>query len=146
LSFAHYSRKATDEINHLPPPVLRRFSQEKFRISGTVKDAKTQELIPGVSVYLEGSTLGTQADSLGRFSIKNVPTGRYQLVASFVGYKPYIQAIEVLKDIKEVAIRLIEDNQTLAEVQVRSGRDKTWEKQMRVFEKAFLGDNYSKKR
>jgi hypothetical protein len=121
------------------------FSQEKYRLSGTVKDAKTQELIPGASVYLEGSTLGTQADSLGRYTIKNVPTGRYQLVASFVGYKPYIQAIEVLKDIKEVTVRLIEDNQTLAEVQVRAGRDKTWEKQMRVFERAFLGDNYSKK-
>ncbi|MFM1836572.1 MAG: hypothetical protein RJA04_1260 [Bacteroidota bacterium] len=121
------------------------FSQEKYRLSGTVKDTKTQELIPGASVYLEGSTLGTQADSLGRYTIKNVPTGRYQLVASFVGYKPYIQAIEVLNDIKEVTVRLIEDNQTLAEVQVRAGRDKTWEKQMRIFERAFLGDNYIKK-
>ena len=121
------------------------FSQEKFRVSGIVKDAKTFEVIPGASVYLEGTTIGTQADSLGRFSLKNIAQGRYQLVSSFVGYKPVIQFIDINRQAKELVILLEEDNQTLAEVRVVAGRDKTWEKGLRKFERAFLGDTYSKK-
>jgi hypothetical protein len=40
---------------------------------------------------------------------------------------------------------LEEDNQTLAEVRVVAGRDKDWEKGLRKFERAFLGDSYNKK-
>lgn len=121
------------------------FSQEKYRISGGVKDAKTQESIPGASIYLESTTFGTQADSLGKYGIRNIPAGRYQLVASFVGYKPSIQFIELLKESKILNIALEEDNLTLDEVRVSSKRDKTWEKQIRIFEKAFLGDSYNRK-
>lgn len=121
------------------------FSQEKFRVSGTVKDAKTLETIPGASVYLEGTTIGTQADSLGRFALKNIAEGRYQLVSSFVGYKPALQFIDINKLPKQLVILLEEDNQTLAEVRVIAGRDKGWEKGLRKFEHAFLGDSYNKK-
>jgi hypothetical protein len=121
------------------------FSQEKYRISGSVKDAKSQEFIPGASVYLESTTFGTQADSLGKFGLRNIPAGRYRMVTSFVGYKPSIQFVELLKESKTLTITLEEDNQTLAEVRVSSKRDKTWEKQMRTFEKAFLGDSYNRK-
>ncbi len=121
------------------------FSQEKFRISGSVKDQKTGMGIPGASVYLEGSTLGTQADSLGNYQLNRIPLGRYRLVASFVGYKSKIQLVELLKESKSLNISLEEDNLTLDEVRVSSTRDKTWEKQIRTFEKAFLGDSYNKK-
>jgi hypothetical protein len=80
------------------------FSQEKFRVSGTVKDAKTLETIPGASVYLEGTTIGTQADSLGRFALKNIAEGRYQLVSSFVGYKPALQFIDINKLPKQLVM------------------------------------------
>ena len=114
------------------------FSQEKYRISGSVKDAKTGVGIPGASIYLEGTTLGTQADSAGNYHVNRIATGRYRLVASFVGYKPRIQFIEVRTESKVLNLTLEEDNQTLDEVRVSSTRDKTWEKQIRIFEKAFL--------
>ncbi|MEN9958349.1 MAG: hypothetical protein RLZZ474_593 [Bacteroidota bacterium] len=120
-------------------------AQEKYRISGNVRDAKTGMGIPGASVYLEGSTFGAQADSLGNFYLKRIPTGRYRMVASFVGYKHKIQQVEILKESKALNIFLEEDNQTLDEVRVSSSRDKTWEKQIRTFEKAFLGDSYNSK-
>jgi CarboxypepD_reg-like domain len=121
------------------------FSQEKQRISGVIKDAKTKEVIPGANVYLEGTTIGTQADSLGHFTLKNIVRGRYQLVGSFVGYKPAFQFIDINAQPKEYIILLEEDNQTLAEVRVVAGRDKDWEKGLRKFERAFLGDSYNKK-
>jgi hypothetical protein len=121
------------------------FSQEKYRISGSVKDAKTGVGISGASIYLEGTTLGTQADSAGNYHVNRVAAGRYRLVASFVGYKPHIQFIEVRTESKVLNLTLEEDNQTLDEVRVSSTRDKTWEKQIRIFEKAFLGDSYNRK-
>jgi hypothetical protein len=121
------------------------FSQEKYRISGVVKDAKTLQVIPGASVYFEGTTIGSQADSLGQFNLRNIAMGRYQLVGSFVGYKPSLQFIDINKQPKQVIILLEEDNQTLDEVRVSAGRDKVWEKGLRKFERAFLGDSYSKK-
>jgi len=121
------------------------FSQEKQRISGVIKDAKTKEVIPGANVYLEGTTIGTQADSLGLFTLRNIVRGRYQLVGSFVGYKPAFQFIDINSQPKEYIILLEKDNQTLAEVRVVAGRDKDWEKGLRKFERAFLGDSYNKK-
>lgn len=121
------------------------FSQEKQRITGVIKDAKTKEVIPGANVYLEGTTIGTQADSLGQFTLKNIAQGRYQLVGSFVGYKPAFQFIDINTHSKVFIILLEEDNQTLAEVRVVAGRDKDWEKGLRKFERAFLGESYNKK-
>lgn len=120
-------------------------AQEKYRISGNVQDAKTGMGIPGVNVYLEGSTFGAQADSLGNFHLNRIPTGRYRIVASFVGYKTKIQQVELWKESKTLNISLEEDNQTLDEVRVSSSRNKTWEKHIRTFEKAFLGDSYNSK-
>lgn len=121
------------------------FAQEKYQISGRVKDAKTGLGIPGASIYLEGTTLGTQADSSGNYQVNRITTGRYRFVASFVGYKPSIQFIEIRGESKVLHLTLTEDNQTLDEVRVSATRDKTWEKQIHRFEKAFLGDNYNRK-
>lgn len=121
------------------------FSQEKYQITGIVKDIKSAQAIPGASVYLEGSTIGAQADSLGNYKLNRISAGRHRLVASFVGYKPKIFIIELLKESQVINISLEEDSKTLDEVRVSSKRDKAWERQIRNFEKSFLGDNYNRK-
>lgn len=101
--------------------------------------------IPGVNIYLEGTTLGTQTDSLGRFQLRNIPFGRYKIVASMVGYTPFIDFLDVDKQAKNLAIRLAEDTKTLDEIRVVATRDKVWEKHMKTFERIFLGESYNKK-
>lgn len=54
-------------------------------ISGLVRDAERQP-IPGVSVVIKGTTLGTTTDAEGRFSLQ-VDGENTVLVFSFVGYK-----------------------------------------------------------
>ncbi len=54
-------------------------------ISGRVVDAKGQGL-PGVTVLIEGTTLGAGTNGDGTFSIQHVPAGAHTLVISFVGY------------------------------------------------------------
>ncbi|WP_400191370.1 SusC/RagA family TonB-linked outer membrane protein [Hymenobacter sp. B81] len=54
-------------------------------ISGRLLDDKNLPL-PGVTVLVEGTQLGTSTNSEGGFLIQNVPAGPQTVVASFVGY------------------------------------------------------------
>lgn len=60
---------------------------QKGKITGYVRDAKTQEALIGVTVKLEDTTLGGVTDLDGYYRIPNIPVGTYNVVASFVGYK-----------------------------------------------------------
>ena len=54
-------------------------------ISGKVLDSKGSG-IPGATVLVEGSTLGSSSNVDGTFNITNVPAGPHTLTISFVGY------------------------------------------------------------
>ena len=54
-------------------------------VSGRVVDAQGQGL-PGVTVLVEGTTLGASTDADGTFTIQRVPAGPHTLVVSYVGY------------------------------------------------------------
>ncbi len=59
-------------------------------VSGRVTDASDQSPMPGVTVLVKGSTLGTTTDFDGNFQL-NVPNEGSMIVFSFIGY----QTIEV---------------------------------------------------
>ena len=62
-------------------------AQSNGKIAGTVVDADTGDLFPGVSVYLEEKThIGTTTQADGKFFLLGVPPGKYTLVMSFVGF------------------------------------------------------------
>jgi hypothetical protein len=106
---------------------------------------KGTTIIPGASIFIEGTTMGTQSDAKGHYVLKNIPPGRHRLVASMVGYVPKLVLIEFPGKITELNINLEEDNKTLDEVRVVGSQDKLWEKQFREFEKGFLGESYNRK-
>lgn len=54
-------------------------------VTGRVIDAGSGQTLPGVSVFVRGTTIGTATDINGNFSI-SVPSTSTQLVISFVGY------------------------------------------------------------
>lgn len=54
-------------------------------VTGTVKDATTNELLPGVNVTVEGTTIGVVTDFDGNYSLR-VPSADAVIVFSFVGY------------------------------------------------------------
>ena len=56
-------------------------------IKGTVTDGKTSEPMMSAQVMLEGTSLGSETDSAGRFSITNIPAGTYTLVFHYMGYE-----------------------------------------------------------
>jgi len=64
-------------------------------VSGRVTDAKN-EGIPGATVLVEGTSLGSSSNVDGSFSIANVPAGPHTLVISFVGYNSVSRPVTVV--------------------------------------------------
>jgi TonB-linked SusC/RagA family outer membrane protein len=60
--------------------------QNAQKVSGRVTDSSASPL-PGVTVLVKGTTIGTITDTDGRYSISNIPE-KATLVFSFVGMKP----------------------------------------------------------
>ncbi len=57
------------------------------QIKGVVKDAKTKEPIPGASVQIVGTQMGSITDVNGRYNIRLVPPGEYTVKYTTVGYQ-----------------------------------------------------------
>ncbi|MCH7410466.1 TonB-dependent receptor [Belliella sp. DSM 111904] len=58
---------------------------QQIQVTGTVKDGDTGESLPGVNVFVKGSTTGTATDIDGTFNL-SVPSSNSVLVFSFIGY------------------------------------------------------------
>ena len=67
-------------------------------IKGTVIDAETGDALPGASVFIEESRMGTVSDFEGRFEFTSRATGAAELVISMIGYETYRQACTLGED------------------------------------------------
>ncbi len=64
-------------------------AQQTGTLSGTVKDASTGEALPGVNVIIKGTYYGAATDINGKYSIKNINSGTYNIDISLIGYKTF---------------------------------------------------------
>lgn len=70
------------------------------KISGEVIDAETGNPIEGATVRINGTSHATMTDLDGEFYIINMPSGKYNVVISFVGYESIIKKdVRVLADL-----------------------------------------------
>ncbi|MDA3928902.1 MAG: TonB-dependent receptor [Prolixibacteraceae bacterium] len=92
----------------------------QYSIEGKVT-SKNGEILPGASIILEGTTLGTVSNSEGNFELKNVPEKTYILKASFIGYVTYQKEIQLKTNLK-INIELEEDAVLTEEVFVQATR------------------------
>ncbi len=73
-------------------------AQNKFTVSGTIKDKKTGEVLIGATVKVaDKPALGAATNEYGFYSL-TLPTGPYKLLVDYVGYKE--QELEVSPDKK----------------------------------------------
>lgn len=61
------------------------------KISGKVTDASNEEPLPGVNVFIDGTTMGASTDLEGDYFILNIPPGVYSLKAEMIGYASQTQ-------------------------------------------------------
>ncbi len=64
------------------------YSQDKFTISGYIKDVKNGEALIGSTVAKKGTSIGASANEYGFFSL-TLPKGEHLIIVSIIGYKPF---------------------------------------------------------
>lgn len=92
-------------------------------IFGYVVNSKTKEHVSFINVVLKNTTIGTTTDDVGRYSLKNLPEGKFIIVAEGVGFKPLEKEVRVEKGKSvELNFEIEEDALNLNEVVVTAGR------------------------
>ena len=100
------------------------WAQNTGKLAGTVVDRSTNDPLPGATVVIEGTQLGTATNANGEYFIIGVPVGSYSIRASFVGFEDLVyQAVEVNAGYtREVDFALGEDVEQLGELVVEYER------------------------
>lgn len=96
------------------------FSQDKFGISGYLKDSSTGEALIGATIYIKGTNIGTSTNSYGFYSL-NLPKGDYTVVFSYISYNNIEKEISLNKGI-QIDIELQPESVQIGEVVIK--RDK----------------------
>lgn len=66
--------------------ILTSSSYARCKLTGTIFDANTKSPLPGASIFVKGTSIGTTADKDGKYSL-NIKDGKYILEISYLGYK-----------------------------------------------------------
>lgn len=96
-------------------------AQQKFTVSGYVKDIKNGEALIGVTVYKKNSQIGTSTNAYGFYSL-TLPKGPDTLVFSFVGYKTIMKSID-LDSNQSLSLEMGEEGTELDEVVISSEKE-----------------------
>ncbi|MEO1012417.1 MAG: carboxypeptidase-like regulatory domain-containing protein [Bacteroidota bacterium] len=109
-------------------------------VRGQVFDDFTKEPLYGVSVYFDGTTIGTITDEEGYFEITTPRPITALLVVTFIGYKS-----QIFKDIKKKDLGKIFLKESAFQLDEVILEPDTWsrEKKWNIFKREFLGQGAS---
>lgn len=116
--------------------------QAQTLIKGQIRDGKTKELLQGVSVYVNNSTLGTTTDQDGKFAFSVPFSGKIELVFSYIGYEKSTMILES-QQVNEITVALKPQSNTLNEVVIKATKNKSghYDKWGPLFNKLLMGNN-----
>ena len=71
------------------------------QLTGVVKDKQTGEPIPGVNIFVVDVQRGVATDSTGRYEVKNLRAGKYDVRFTHIGYQTYfVKRVIINPDLK----------------------------------------------
>jgi hypothetical protein len=95
-------------------------AQNKYTVSGTIKDKHSGESLIGAAVKIEERNIGTVTNGYGFYAI-TAPQGNYTVSVNYAGYLSAVQKITLDKNI-QLVVELQQGTATLHEVTVTSGK------------------------
>ncbi|MFI8377950.1 carboxypeptidase-like regulatory domain-containing protein [Leeuwenhoekiella sp. NPDC079379] len=114
------------------------FSQS--RLSGSVYSAKDSTALEAVSIYFDGTTIGTITNKEGHFTLTIEAGIKSPLVISMIGYAPVYVSDYFNTNGRIPAIYLIENTEQLDAVYLEND-DWSRKRKLNVFRKEFLGNS-----
>ena len=101
----------------LIPLITFALSQTTGKISGIIFEEDSKDPLPGANIYLVNTSYGTASDENGRFTIINIPPGKYVLKTDMIGYKS-VQMDNLVISVNRTTSLDIEMYQTVIEGEV----------------------------
>lgn len=92
------------------------FAQTRYTLSGTIREASSNETLIGVTVAFLDLKSGTTTNEYGFYSI-TLPEGEYQVLVSYLGFQDIVRTINLNSD-KNIDFDLREQAEELSEVVV----------------------------
>ena len=109
----------------------------QLTVRGVARDSLTHEPLGFASVFLANTTYGATTDAQGRFELRGVAAGPYELLVSYLGYQLYRRSVLVQDKSLTVNPQLLPTSRQLAEVVVRPHKNNPDD--YRKFEELFVG-------
>lgn len=94
------------------------FGQNKFTISGYVKDLTNGEAMIGATVSKQGTSIGASTNAYGFYSF-TLPSGTNTIAVNYIGYKSSVFVVN-LRDNTTKDIEIEEEGKQLEEVEISS--------------------------
>ena len=91
-------------------------AQDKFTVSGSIKDAANGEGLIGAIVQVQGQSVGASTNEYGFYSL-TLPSGNYTLVYSYLGYVNQAKPVTLTRS-QKIDIQLIAEDVQIEEVVV----------------------------
>jgi hypothetical protein len=89
-------------------------AQEKFTVSGHIKDAANGEGLIGATVQVQGQAIGAATNEYGFYSL-TLPKGNYSLVYTYIGFVAQTKEV-VLQSNQKIEIQLVGEQVMMDEV------------------------------
>lgn len=120
--------------------ILPNWCFAQFNISGRVLNQDDKKPLSNVNVFLSNATIGSKTAVDGSFTLLRIKPGKYELIASIVGFETYHKTITVSRSNVEMAdIALLPKTIALKEVSIKYHKDPMREKYYEWFKPEFLG-------
>lgn len=91
-------------------------------IRGSIKNAINNEVLPSVTVIVQGTTIGVLSDFDGNYSIEKLKPGFYNVEFKYIGYKSkVVYEVQVTNSKPSIIdVELEEESKNIAEVEVKA--------------------------
>ncbi len=91
-------------------------------IRGSIKNAINNEVLPSVTVIIQGTTIGVLSDFDGNYSIEKLKPGFYNVEFKYIGYKSkVVYEVQVTNSKPSIIdVELEEESKNIAEVEVKA--------------------------
>ena len=111
-------------------------------LAGVVIDKSNQDSLPGVHLFLVGTSYGATTDARGSFTLDHIPLGTREIGISIIGYETRVIRVE-FTDTTQVyrEIELTPEVYELGKVVVSDKRNRRWRKRLKKFTRYFIGES-----
>ncbi|WP_439559702.1 carboxypeptidase-like regulatory domain-containing protein [Dyadobacter sp.] len=116
-------------------------AQQSVTLVGKVTDEKTGKPLPFANVFINNSSIGTNADENGNYKLPDLQIGNLELAVSFLGYETIKQTLRFEQPGTKTVLFKLKEGMELQGVTVYARKDKKREKHLKVITRELLGNN-----